>query len=144
MDPGPRPHRGAAHYSLLVFGLLGPVGLWAMRRLTEPDPDGLGTHQQLGRGPCSVEAYLDVPCPGCGVTTSVAHFADGAPLASLATQPLGTVLGLLALLAPLYVVIRHLMGADLEQDRLRAPWRWILAAAAAVVLGSWCYKLAVG
>ncbi|MDF1798123.1 MAG: DUF2752 domain-containing protein [Planctomycetota bacterium] len=143
MESTPSPRRGAPHYALLGFGLLGPAGLWAMGRWTDPESGGLGTHQQLGLEPCSFEAYLDVPCPGCGVTTSVAHFADGAPLASLATQPLGTLLGLLALAAPLFVLARHLQGADLERDRVQAPWRWILAGSAAVVLGSWVYKLAI-
>jgi hypothetical protein len=141
MDPNASERRGGAHYALLALGLLAPAGLLLMRRLTEPNPDGLGTHAQLGLEPCRFEALFDMPCPGCGVTTSVAHFADGAPLASLATQPLGSVLAILALVAPVYVFARHLVGADLERDRLGAPWRRIVIMGMAIVLGAWAYKL---
>lgn len=62
--------------------------LGASRWLT-PSPTGVGTHEQLGLPPCGFLAWLGVPCPACGLTTSFAHLAHGDVLASLRVHPLG-------------------------------------------------------
>ena len=57
-----------------------------------PNPDGLGTHTQLGFGACSFQQVTGIPCPSCGMTTSWAWFVRGNLLASLWVQPMGTLL----------------------------------------------------
>ena len=60
----------------LLIALL-PFGLFAVASRLEPNSSGLGTHQQLGLPPCSMRAIFGIRCPGCGMTTSWAHFTRG-------------------------------------------------------------------
>jgi len=43
----------------------------------EPNPAGLGTHQQLGLPPCTMRVVFQMRCPACGMTTAWAHFVRG-------------------------------------------------------------------
>jgi Protein of unknown function (DUF2752) len=63
--------------------------------LLEPAPEGHGTHTQLGLPPCAFLTLFALPCPACGLTTSFAHLARFALLASLRAHPLGLPLFLL-------------------------------------------------
>ena len=60
-----------------------------------PSPDGLGTHTELGLNRCLWIEMWNLPCPGCGMTTSFAHFAHGQLLGSFYVQPMGMVLAVL-------------------------------------------------
>jgi hypothetical protein len=76
-----------------------------------PSASGVGTHEQLGLPPCGMLAWLGIPCPACGLTTSFAHLAHGALFASLRAHPLGLPLFLLTCLAvpgALWALIRGL------------------------------------
>lgn len=59
-----------------VWGTILVLVLFAAAHL-EPDPTGLGTHEQWGLPPCTMRQILGVPCPSCGMTTSFAHFVRG-------------------------------------------------------------------
>ena len=61
-------------------------------RWLEPDPSGVGTHQQLGLGGCSILTLTGWPCPMCGMTTTFAHLAHGNLVQGALTQPFGLVL----------------------------------------------------
>lgn len=61
-----------------------------------PDPRGVGTHEQLGLPACGMIELFNLPCPSCGFTTSFALFAHGRWLASLLNQPAGFLLALAA------------------------------------------------
>ncbi len=114
------------------------VGRW----LT-PSPRGVGTHEQLGLPPCAWLHLTGIPCPSCGLTTSVAHAARLHFHEAFVTQPFGLLVFGLALLGiPLSVYAL----------RRRVPWsRWLywrgtdllLFALIALYLLSWCYKIAV-
>ena len=58
------------------MAILPLAGLGTARSL-EPSASGLGTHQQLGLPPCSMRLLFGIRCPGCGMTTSWAHFTRG-------------------------------------------------------------------
>ena len=60
----------------LVIAVI-PLGLFAVASRLQPNTSGLGTHQQLGLPPCSMRVMFSVRCPGCGMTTSWAHFVRG-------------------------------------------------------------------
>jgi Protein of unknown function (DUF2752) len=60
-----------------------------------PNPDGLGTHLQMGLQRCGFLQQTGLPCPSCGMTTSFAWFARGNIVASLYVQPMGTLLAIL-------------------------------------------------
>lgn len=80
---------GSGHPRGLGFRLLAlavgaiPLVLLGIAWHLEPNPQGLGTHQQLGLPPCSMRVVLGIRCPGCGMTTSWAHFMRGSWLSSM-------------------------------------------------------------
>ncbi|MBX3451840.1 MAG: DUF2752 domain-containing protein [Planctomycetaceae bacterium] len=73
----------------VLFLVAGGLGLAAL----EPDARGFGTHQQLGFPGCTLRTLFGIPCPGCGVTTSLALFARGRFVESAIVQPAGFALG---------------------------------------------------
>ncbi len=46
------------------------LGVTAVGLALTPNPEGHGTHRQLGLPACPSVLALDRPCPGCGLTTS--------------------------------------------------------------------------
>lgn len=54
-----------------------PIALLIVASRLQPSSNGLGTHQQLGLPPCSMRVMFGIRCPGCGMTTSWAHFTRG-------------------------------------------------------------------
>ncbi len=136
-----RVGRSALHGLVLALAALALAGLVALGFLLVPDPAGYGTHEQLGLKACSAVEWFGVPCPGCGVTTAVTWFARGAPLRSLATQPLGFALALGAGVALPLAAVAHVRGTDLGLMLLGLRWRrWILGAAL-LALASWAWKI---
>jgi len=114
-----------------------------MRLVLTPDPHGVGTHEQLGLPPCRSIDWFGVPCPGCGVTTSVTWFAHGDPWQSFVTQPFGFLLALGALLAVPTSFAATLLGRDLgallRRFNTRRSWTVVLV----VVCAAWAYKILV-
>jgi len=135
--------RSAWHLVVLGAAWSLPFVLLVLFFWTTPEAAGTGTHEQLGLGACRFRELFGIPCPGCGVTTSVSHFAHGEPWLALTTQPFGAVLGLLAFVLPLVATWRALRGADLSQDVLRLTRPRFAIAAALLIVGSWIYKLSV-
>jgi len=137
------PVRSSEHWIVLGFALLGPVLLAVLAFFVSPDPRGHGTHEKLGLPPCAMMEWLRVPCPGCGVTTSVALAAHGRISDAARTQPFGLVVTLGIIVAAAWALAGHFRGRDLHRDlnaiRL-APWLWTLGGALAL---SWLYKIAV-
>jgi hypothetical protein len=127
---------------LILFGSLGAVLLLAAFALwIDPDPRGYGTHEKLGLPPCAPMVWWNVPCPGCGVTTSFALAAHGELARSFLTQPLGCAIALAIPLAALVCIVGHLRGLDLRHELARrATWPWA-AVVAVLVAGAWIYKL---
>ena len=96
---------------LVLAGLSSALLLTA--RLLRPSPDGVGTHRQLGLPPCAFLYFTGIPCPGCGLTTSVAHAARFHFYESIITQPFGLVVFFFAVLSiPLSFYFIH----------RRVPW----------------------
>ncbi|MFT7670272.1 MAG: hypothetical protein ACI8X5_002980 [Planctomycetota bacterium] len=117
------------------------MALIVLAVIAKPDARGFGTHEQLGLAPCQLLEMTGVPCPGCGVTTSVTLALQGEPAESLATQPFGLILALAWPLLTLWALVLHLRGADVFQVLDRRKRRWI-ASAMLLMAASWIYKLA--
>jgi len=117
------------------------AGVVTLGLFVEPDPRGFGTHEQLGLAPCKSMDTIGIPCPGCGVTTSVSLLWQGEPWASFLNQPFGFLFGLLAPLAALLAIYRHLRGADIYEDALKVRWGKLLLGFASVMLLAWIYKV---
>ncbi len=122
---------------IVCFGMLG-VGLY----LT-PDPSGTGTHQQLGLPPCGFYRFTGYPCPTCGCTTSVSHFAHGQWIASFVTQPFGFVVGLASLVAGCLCAIGLVTGKWVGPAIFTLEWYWRVwvYGGIGVLVGAWVYKI---
>jgi hypothetical protein len=135
--------RSIEHAFVLVAALLAPLLLVAFGLWLAPDARGYGTHEKLGLPPCAMMKWLHVPCPGCGVTTSVALAAHGRILDSARTQPFGLLVALAIPAAAILAIAGHFRGRDLYRDltsiRLGA-WTWWLAGGLAA---AWVYKIVV-
>lgn len=75
----------------LFLGLFGGslVVLFAIASCLTPDPQGFGTHRQMGLPPCSIQTLYGIPCPTCGMTTAFAHFVRGELVSASQANPGG-------------------------------------------------------
>jgi hypothetical protein len=137
-----RRRRTLEHWTLLVLTLLAGAAVIVLGFAVTPDPRGYGTHEQLGLAPCRFLALTGVPCPGCGVTTSIAHAARFDLAAAFAQQPLGIVVALLAPLAAAVALIQHARGRDLGETLRVARLGWWAVGLGAVALAAWVAKIA--
>jgi hypothetical protein len=135
--------RSTEHWFLLLVAGGGALCLVAIALFLEPDSRGYGTHEKLGFAPCLPMKLWGIPCPGCGVTTSVAHAVRGELGQSLRAQPFGLLLFLGALALVGWAGYGHLRGRDLGLALRELRWkRWVIWAALAMLAG-WVYKLAI-
>lgn len=135
--------RPLEHWVLLGIALLALVALIILGTWAEPDPRGHSTHEQFGMPPCRMLQVTGIPCPGCGVTTSVALAAHGQFAASFWNQPFGLFMALAVPLVAVFAVFKHVRGRDLGQVLREMQLRWWLIAAGVVAVGAWAWKAAV-
>jgi len=109
----------------------------------KPDPRGVGTHEQLGGGPCGMLQWTGLPCPTCGMTTAFAHTVRGQWLRAFWAQPAGFVFALGT------IVLAGVSGLALVRGRWpQVPYRWLspnllFGVLLALLLGGWVFKLLV-
>ncbi|HEV3338930.1 MAG TPA: DUF2752 domain-containing protein [Pirellulales bacterium] len=106
-----------------------------------PDPNGFGTHRQLGLPPCTFVWLFGVRCPSCGMTTSWSHAVRGQWLQAIGCNAGGALLAATAMLAGPWLLAsagcgRWLMGRP--GDRTLAVFATALIA---VTLFDWAYRL---
>ena len=78
--------------------MAGSAAILGVGRVLTPNPSGVGTHEQLGLPPCMFLKLTGIPCPSCGLTTSVAYAAHLQFGASFMAQPFGLLIALIAFL----------------------------------------------
>lgn len=138
------PARRSAEHVVLLAGATAALGLLALFALfVKPDPRGFGTHEALGLPPCLPIELWNVPCPGCGVTTSVALAAHGNVGQSFANQPFGALLALSVPFAFAWAWVLHLRGRDLRVELGRLPAGRVAIGIVVVASVAWLYKLAL-
>jgi Protein of unknown function (DUF2752) len=118
------------------------IALLLIARLLRPSVDGVGTHRQLGLPPCAFLHFTSVPCPSCGLTTSVAHAARLHFYESVITQPFGLVVFISAVLGiplSIYFIYRHVPWSNLNRLRSRNLVIYLMIA---LFILSWLYKIA--
>jgi len=141
--PPRSPLRVVDRVLLLALGGVLAAMLATAWRLT-PSPRGLGTHQQLGLAPCTVEQWFGLRCPSCGMTTAWAHVVQGQVLAACRANAGGTLLAVFALGGTPWLIAsgargRWIVGRPSE-------W-WLFAAALAIVvitLVQWAVRVSLG
>jgi hypothetical protein len=126
---------------LLCAGL--STALLLTARLLRPSADGVGTHRQLGLPPCAFLHFTGIPCPSCGLTTSVAHAARLHFYESVITQPFGLVVFISAALSiPLSIYFIHRRVPRSKISGMLGKNLAIYSMIAFFIL-SWLYKIAV-
>lgn len=94
---------------LVLGGVLGLVLLSFACRLT-PNPNGFGTHQDLGFPPCTFIEFFEIPCPSCGMTTSWSHLVRGNLYLAFRSNAGGALLGLATLILAPWFLMSGLLG----------------------------------
>jgi hypothetical protein len=94
----------------LALVALGWLAVFGIAWWLQPDPRGLGSHEQLGLPPCTFHRIVGVPCPSCGMTTSFCHLVRGDLAKSLEANPAGTLLAIAAMLAIPWLSISAIWG----------------------------------
>ncbi len=56
-----------------------------------PDSRGYGTHSQLHLLPCAFKTITALPCPACGLTTSMTHMAHADVVGAFNAHPFGII-----------------------------------------------------
>jgi hypothetical protein len=108
-----------------------------------PDSRGLGTHEQLGLGPCTFATVVGKRCPTCGMTTAWCHLTHGEFAAAVKTHTCGSLLGMMAGAAAGIGMGISVFGTK----RFRFPSERILLAGTVIfvtgMLGEWLIRLAL-
>jgi len=89
--------------------------------LLTPDPSGHGTHTQVLLLPCIWQMLTGLPCPMCGMTTSMAHMARGEVGAAFGTHLLGPALYVGAWLGAVWALAALVRGTPAVPEALRRP-----------------------
>lgn len=120
---------------------LGAILVVSTAASLDPDPRGLGTHEQMGLHPCGFYLSTGRPCFSCGMTTAFASMASLRPLDALAANPLGTVLFCIVAAIPLWLLHATFTGASplrIFYGRCRG---FILPGFLILLALSWLWKL---
>jgi hypothetical protein len=134
--PLPWPYRLLA---LLVAG--GCLAILVIGATLQPDPRGVGTHEAMGFNRCEFLARTGVPCPSCGMTTSVSHFAHGNILASIWVQPFGFAFAVLTAAAFWVALYMGLSGKPALRLLRDVPGRYYLVPLFALAVIGWGWKM---
>ena len=123
-----------------AFLALGCLSVLFIAAWLHADPDGHGTHTQLGLSECGWAAYFDAPCATCGMTTSFTHAADGQWATAISTQPFGAALALIA--ATLFWGGLHTAATGSRLGTAAGPLlsSRLLTIAVGMFLIAWAYK----
>jgi hypothetical protein len=155
-EAAPLPQPSSAHASTTAaypafavriwcaFTFLLCTGMLAVGFYLTPSPDGFGkNHGLFGMPPCGFYQTTGYPCPTCGCTTAVSHFAHGHLVASLFTQPFGFAVALLAVVLIPLTSFGLVTGKWIGPSMFALSWywrRWLYTGITIFVLG-WLYKI---
>ena len=133
------PERWGVAAAAAALALVFAVAWWV-----NPNPDGLGSHMQLGLPPCNLGRFVGIPCPFCGMTTAFALMMRGDMRMAFWVQPAGVGLFFISL-AGLILSVGIAVSGRIPRAIVTHPsvirWAWILAVV--MISGSWLYKIMV-
>ena len=120
---------------------LGAAAFLLAAHLLTPDPSGVGTHRQILPVPCFFLALTHIPCPGCGLTTSVTWAAHGRLDRSFACHYLGPFLYFAGWLILIWSIGAAAFGLPSATHLFRR--RGFLIALLVLYLGAWIVRLSI-
>jgi hypothetical protein len=113
--PAPAPRRPFLRRCVAALIAAACLALLAVATCVQPDPAGLGPHQQLHLPPCGFYLQHGFPCPTCGMTTAFAHAVRGHFLQAFVTQPAGALAALICMIAAVLATYSALFGRPLPK-----------------------------
>lgn len=125
-------------------GLLVGAGCWAVLIVAvwlSPHASGTGTHEELGLPACSFLAETGLPCPTCGMTTSVSAMAHGRIVMGWRAHPFGVVLFAVVAAVAVAATAEAVTGRNVLRHLRLGRLAWVLLLG---IPGGWALKLAVG
>ena len=141
----PREKQPKGRIKIRLRGLIVAAICWgaiALAAMLTPRTNGYGTHTQMGLSGCSFLARTGYPCPGCGITTSIAAMAHGRVILAARAQLFGVMLFAAVAVYGLLGLADVITGGDLlYKARPRLWWAWV--ALAGLLLG-WGVKVGLG
>ena len=140
MEVPPSPVRTVAFRLTALAIAMIPLALLGVTRILTPDTDGLGTHQQLGLPPCSMRVLMGIRCPGCGMTTSWAHFTRGEWISSMQSNMGGFLLACLSVVVS-PVMLRAAMRSTPPTVKAQNAMITALLAITAVTFAEWTMRI---
>ncbi len=110
----------------------------------KPNPNGLGTHRQLGYSTCPALMISGYPCPTCGMTTAFAHTIRGELAAAFHAQPAGFALALATTLIAAIASFTAVTGRVWVVNWYRVSPVWVPIGLAGLLFSGWVYKMTTG
>ena len=120
------------------------AGTWCTAWAIRPDPHGYGTHERLGLAPCAFRALTGLPCPTCGLTTSVCHLVRGQWREAMQAHPAGPLVLLMGIVVGTGLCALAVGGYNAATRRACVQGAFglgVLSASVAVLW--WFWQLAV-
>ena len=132
-------------YKMMMIGIVLCAGsVLVLSFLLEPNPAGLGTHQQLGLQPCGFLVMTQYPCPMCGMTTTFSLMTHGEIIGAIRNQPFGVVLYLGNIFVMICALLDVIWGGKrismIHKRILKKRGFWGVILCLGIVLG-WFYKI---
>jgi hypothetical protein len=96
-------------------------------------------------GICGFKQQFQLPCMGCGITTSSMAFISGDVLGAFYIQPAGAVLCCTAVVVAGFSLLVAVFGVDLgllEKIKWGSIWKYLLVAVIVIFTGGWAVTLA--
>lgn len=108
-----------------------------------PDPNGFGTHQQLGIHACGFYERTGWPCPTCGMTTSFSYLVKGHMVMAFYVQPAGAILAILTFLVSLFFFDAAISGASWHEKMATFPFGSFIVWVGLVLMIGWLWRCAI-
>ncbi|MBN2210670.1 MAG: DUF2752 domain-containing protein [Sedimentisphaerales bacterium] len=143
------PPSGQARLGIRLAAGAGAMVIWSVMVLAsflQPDPRGLGTHEQLGFPECGFYERTGWPCPTCGMTTSFSYVSRGQIVKAFIVQPAGAVTALLGLILSLFLFDEAVSGVPwhLRLVGMNIKLLFIIYCVILLIGWMWCCVIHVG
>ena len=132
---------GVAGRLIALAVALGALSVLVVGLLLTPAPQGVGTHKSMGFQRCEFLARTRLPCPSCGMTTSVSHFSRGQWLASLYVQPGGFLFALACGAVFWAGLYEFITGSPLHRLSSQVPGIYSVPAILGFFILAWGWKI---